>query len=474
MSKVAVFTPPSLASTFELVLSRIKDLEHEWQRLDVLYCGGSKFGCRENYFRSRSLCEFCSSLSKNTLENMFSKNPNIKLIQIGDLDREEKSGTFLKVWQSEARTTLLTDFRIKHETTKSWAVKYFSSRFLLSIQQYSSALTRTLINFLEQEKVDRLEFFNGRVAPNMTIRTICENYNVPYIIIEVPAQGNKFDLSRNEPIHSLEARKKKIFAYIDRQDKKKFASAPKFFENKRAGRKTNDVVYSKPESGTFPEIETFENTSVIGIFTSSLDEFEFLGEEWMNDASADPLSFIDGLRDSLPSKQYSIIVRMHPNQKYDKTGASEKFLNELRKVQGVNVIPPDDQLSSYDVLKISDYIITFGSTIGVEATYSGKLSILAGRSQWEELNIAYQICCYQEAAELIRERVPAKPKDDCLAYAHFLMNYGEASQFLTRNLETGEFFVDGRNFKANRRSSTAYMVKRVSNRLFRNAIRLFG
>lgn len=45
----------------------------------------------------------------------------------------------------------------------------------------------------------------------------------------------------------------------------------------------------------------------------------------------------------------------------------------------MTVIPPDSEVSTYDLMRSADVVVSSGSTAGVEATFWGKPSVLAGR-----------------------------------------------------------------------------------------------
>ena len=62
-------------------------------------------------------------------------------------------------------------------------------------------------------------------------------------------------------------------------------------------------------------------------------------------------------------------------------------------------------------MRLSETIITFGSTIGVEATYMGKKSISIGDSLYKELNCTYNPKSFRELINQIQNKnFKNKPK----------------------------------------------------------------
>jgi hypothetical protein len=71
-------------------------------------------------------------------------------------------------------------------------------------------------------------------------------------------------------------------------------------------------------------------------------------------------------------------------------------------------------------------VLTFGSTVGVEATYWGGISILAGgRSFYEHLEVSYQPKTHEDLMGLLlNPTLPPKPKENALLYGAWEANYG--------------------------------------------------
>ena len=76
-------------------------------------------------------------------------------------------------------------------------------------------------------------------------------------------------------------------------------------------------------------------------------------------------------------------------------------------------------------MKKADKVITFISTVGVEAAYSGIPSILAGQAFYDELDCVYQAHNFEELFEYINNKSLApKPKENAYPYGYAQETYG--------------------------------------------------
>lgn len=114
---------------------------------------------------------------------------------------------------------------------------------------------------------------------------------------------------------------------------------------------------------------------VIGFFTSSQDEFQFLGPEWQLHSWESQFEAFNTLITHYESLGYLCYLRVHPNLA---TKAHECFLRErqgsidLAKLHpDLVVIWHDDPTSTYALLEHTDGVVVWDSTVGLEASAKG-------------------------------------------------------------------------------------------------------
>ena len=130
-----------------------------------------------------------------------------------------------------------------------------------------------------------------------------------------------------------------------------------------------------------------------------------------------------------PYKDYIFYIRVHPNLK----NIMYKYHTDIylleSKYKNVRVIPADSEISTYALLENCNKIITFGSTVGIEATYWGKPSILIGKSMYMNLDVTYNITDEKSLVNLLlEENLKAKPISNTLKYGYFI--YGRRGRVL--------------------------------------------
>ena len=92
------------------------------------------------------------------------------------------------------------------------------------------------------------------------------------------------------------------------------------------------------------------------------------------------------------------------------------------------------------MLDASDVVLTFGSTIGIEATYRGKPSILAGHAFYEHFDSTYKVSSHADVMRLIQSDLSAKPEQGALMYGHYMRTRGiDFEYWKARDFKNGTF-----------------------------------
>ncbi len=88
------------------------------------------------------------------------------------------------------------------------------------------------------------------------------------------------------------------------------------------------------------------------------------------------------------------VVRAHPDE--DRSGkASRESVamwverNRVENISNVFFIPPQENISSYELAQFSKFVLTYNSTIGIEITLAGKPVLCAGKASFNEHETAW-------------------------------------------------------------------------------------
>lgn len=95
--------------------------------------------------------------------------------------------------------------------------------------------------------------------------------------------------------------------------------------------------------------------------------------------------------------------------------------------------------------------------MGVEATFWGKPSILAGRSFYEDMDASYQVGSHEELMNLIGSDIEPKPKIHAIRYGYYTKTFGEDFKYWkATDYSTGTF--KGQSLK---REPSSMLVRRL-------------
>lgn len=169
----------------------------------------------------------------------------------------------------------------------------------------------------------------------------------------------------------------------------------------------------------------FGNKKNIVVFSSAFWEF-FSLDEYAHGMYTNHYSGIKQIiSDDRITARYNVIVRWHPNLR--NCGFFErKVIDEVinTKSEGVLHYPPESDIDSYQLCEQADIVISFGSTIGVEASYYGKPSILLGRSWYEETGACYRPKSHSDLVRLLSGDLKPLPQLGAMVYGYYFRNYG--------------------------------------------------
>ncbi|MBE9039447.1 class I SAM-dependent methyltransferase [Oscillatoriales cyanobacterium LEGE 11467] len=289
----------------------------------------------------------------------------------------------------------------------------------------SLAAYRSIQNYLSAGNFDRVYVYNGRYVPMRAAFRACQSQEVDCFLHEKGRTLNHYNLWKNSLPHDI-AYTEKLIRNVwslsnDISSQEKIASG--FFLDRIQGISRTWYSYTKEqEQGLLPKTWDDEKINLV-IFNSSEDEFSSIGDQWKN-----PLyeSQYEGLRKIIESvkddERLHLYLRVHPNLK----NVQNKQIDQINALKAPNltVIPPDSPVSSYTLLKNSSKVVTFGSTMGIEAVYWGIPSILAGQSFYRNLGGTYNPKTHEELLELLYAKLPPKEKTAALMYGYYFSTWG--------------------------------------------------
>ena len=144
--------------------------------------------------------------------------------------------------------------------------------------------------------------------------------------------------------------------------------------DRRAPAAASANTYSANWTDELPEAlkDVKPGQPVIGFFTSSQDEFQFLGKEWHLHEWKSQFEAFDTILNFFEEQGALCYLRIHPNLA---TKAEDCFRREREDLERLAsrhpqlvVIPHDDPVSSYALVAASQGVVVWYSTLGLEAS----------------------------------------------------------------------------------------------------------
>ncbi len=283
--------------------------------------------------------------------------------------------------------------------------------------------------------------FNGRFATNRAALRAAQKLNIHSHIHERGSNYKSYELYQNVLPHEIlpfsKTAEKAWQEYPDTERKHQIGHG--FYQDRVVGKEQGWISFIKDQKkGMLPE-NWDDSADNIVIFSSSEDEYVSIGEEWdlgvFESQNALMLKLINDER--LSDKK--IWVRLHPNMQ---TMAKKYLDRTFATLKGkLNVILPESPINSYDLINVAPKIITFGSTVGIEATYWGKTSILIGPSFYKYFNVTHNPQDYESLVQMLLQKdLKPLPQENTLPYGFFINNFGvEFRIFKPKNLFEGTF-----------------------------------
>ena len=293
---------------------------------------------------------------------------------------------------------------------------------------------------LETRDISLTILFNGRFACVKGVADCCNDQGVKLMYHERGSSKDMFSLNDYQPHDRLRFQREVSLSWNRKAKSNTIDTrlAQSFYESRRAGSPaswksfTSHQVTGSAKKLTEEAKARSSSGTVITFFSSSEDEFIAVDDafhrdafEWKSQAEAFAL-----LAELALAKGHSIILRQHPNLADKSVSDSSKwselsFMNPELRSRVINVNSASD-VSTYELIDASDLIVCYGSTVGIEAIFWSRPSMLLSNSFYDQLEASlYQPKSKAELSELLG-RIPdlTVAPETALAYGDFSATFG--------------------------------------------------
>lgn len=263
------------------------------------------------------------------------------------------------------------------------------SKLLFQLRSCYLQTYESVRQVLISKKPQVVYLYNGRFLQERAAADCCAELGINVVYFERfnPSWKTKFFLfekNTHSPSYRSQIMENFGSEMLLRESQKFFSIGEKWFGDREQGL-TQD--FTKSQVLDLKEVK-LENYVVF--FHSSEDELittDLVSSCWGNQIEA-----VEKLVDVVSEiPNLNLVIRIHPNLKYKSSREIELWKNFGEQLQQENsriiYLSHESKINSYELVKRSNAVITVGSTIGVEAAFLGKRSVLIGRGFHEEMGI---------------------------------------------------------------------------------------
>lgn len=428
MKNILIFYTPIIEiidNYSRIVDSIIRDNKNN--NIYIVKCEGEKDlkNCISNFRANKHKCILC----KSKFDKLLTIHSSVKVInyplkksydQITIKDKQELKNLIYR----NINIGLGVDSAMI-SVTKDHVYSLDDQRIINSIIK-TSKLTLDFLFDNKQLNFDEIFVFNGRVSHFNAVVQFCRKQNINYNIFEIVSNKSKYLLLKNSTPHDKHLFSKQLIAAWDKSNNKNKIKIGESFFNKNQHsniKENNEIDYSSfQKKGKIPK-KILNQREIISIFGSSRNETESV-EGWENNfLNGDDEEIIFEICNSFKNKFF--VYRVHPNLKLS-SNTQTKNIKKLNNISNLYLIDSNSNISSYELIELSNKIIVFNSTIGVEATYREKPVISIGPSWTEKIDLAYKPKDMKELKNLLyNDKLTHKPKINAIKFGYFQLTRGK-------------------------------------------------
>lgn len=440
-------------TVFGVVMDDIKE-RYEQDEIYFVSCKGSLLPCWSNKFADPLKCQICKFNQKSAFSSDFKK---VKQLYIDDYASNEEVA---REFETLGLGIYQTNEDIRNLEYKGMSIGYGALSSYISstrnrdplidetFKSYFNGLLKTQIfikiaidRIIQEINPEIITIFNGRIHDTRPVFQTAIEKGLTLRGVETVVRG-EFDYHRrifeNALPHDIAFQTKQIeetWNTTTHSLEEKIEIGSKFYENRRKSILTRDVkVYTKNQkAGLLPEHWDESKTNIV-IFNSSEDEFAAIGKEWDDLALFnDQMEGICYILEQVKDENVHFYLRVHPNLTKVTYGYHTRLYNLEKEYNNITVIAASSPISTYTLIDYAEKIVVFGSSTGVEGTYSEKPVVLLGGSFYYYLDATYIPKSREEVIFLITSKLEPKPQLGSLKFGYYLMNMDSYSKPIAFN-----------------------------------------
>jgi hypothetical protein len=248
-----------------------------------------------------------------------------------------------------------------------------------------------------------------------------------------------FDLGGTETSFDLTAVSTHDWAHLQQRMRTLYAEWPKshrssdaqkwFLDRRNHADERNAHFIDGQKIGSIPELPT--GKKIVTYFSSSSDEIAELDVDWADyfDSQENALKRLVECCRRQP--EIYLVVRSHPHKRHKPRDDVAIWCQLIDEVQPDLHIGPDSDADSYALAQASDFVVTYGSTTGVEAAALGARVAVLGPSAYDELGCAKRPRTVDELSNFLCDTAVPDVSEKALPYGLMMRFRGFGDRYIS-------------------------------------------
>lgn len=307
------------------------------------------------------------------------------------------------------------------------SIRWIMRRHHLTDDEYTRKLFQNYIRsawslaqqfevLLDEQQPQAVVVFNGVQFPEATARWLARRRGIKVFSHEVGFQpisayftegdATAYDLDIPKDFQLNEIQNEKLNTYLNARFKGDFHMAGVQFWPEMSELSPEFLAYAKKFKQIVP---VFTNV----IFDTSQPHANVLFE--------DMFVWLDLIVETAKKHPETLfVIRAHPDEAREGKASEESVAQwadkrHIERLPNIRFVPPKEYINSYDLIRMSKFVLIYNSTIGMEASILGAGVLSAGKARYTASDVVWfpqSVTTYQEQLEdlLIADQVEVPEK----------------------------------------------------------------
>ena len=267
----------------------------------------------------------------------------------------------------------------RHHLMNDEATRYLAREYMLSAWN----LKKEFEKLLAKTKPRAVVVFNGMTYPEATVRWVARRNNIPVYSHEVgmlpfsafftEMDATAYPVKVDESFNLSEKQNKKLDDYLERRFEGKFVTAGvKFWPEMKS-----------LDEGFQEKAKRFK--AIVPVFTNVVFD---TSQSHANVVFDQMFDWLDMVLDQIKTQTDTLfVIRAHPDElrpgKESRETVSDWISSRsVDNLSNVVYFPSNKFINSYDLIRISKFVMVYNSTVGLEASIMDKPVLCAGKARY--------------------------------------------------------------------------------------------